>query len=71
MNHRLITDAEIAERQLQVRRDAYRARHAFNIAGVRQLVGNTFIALGTRVVGKCESTTPIVRIPAASRTASA
>lgn len=55
MNTRLITESEIAQRQLEVRQGAYRARHAFTISGVRQLIGSTFIALGTRLHGQCEN----------------
>lgn len=55
MNTRLITESEIAQRQLEVRQGAYRARHAFTISGIRQLIGSTFIALGMRMHGECES----------------
>lgn len=54
LNTRLITQSEIAQRQFQVRQGAYRARHAFTISGMRQLIGNTFIALGTHLHGKSE-----------------
>lgn len=47
--------SEVAQRQLQVRQGAQHARHAFTISGVRQLIGNTFIALGTHLHGKSES----------------
>ena len=55
LDMRLITQSEIAQRQLQVRTDAHRARHAFTLSGVRQLIGNTFIALGMRMHGENES----------------
>lgn len=55
LNTRLITESEIAQRQLEVRQGAYRARHAFTIAGIRQLFGSTFIALGMRLQGECEN----------------
>ena len=55
MNTRLITESEIAQRQFEVRQGAYRARHSFTISGVRQLIGSTFIALGMRLQGECES----------------
>lgn len=55
MNIRHISQSEIAERQLQVRLGAYRARHAFSISGIRQLIGNTIIALGTQVSGNSQA----------------
>lgn len=55
LNTRLIMQSEIAQRQFQVRQEAYRARHAFTVAGVRQLIGNTIIALGTQLHGKSET----------------
>ncbi len=55
LNTRLITQSEIAQRQYEVRKGAYRARHAFTISGVRQLIGSTFIALGTYLHGKSET----------------
>lgn len=55
MNTRLITESEIVQRQFEVRQGAYRARHGFTIAGMRQLIGSTFIALGTRLHGQCEN----------------
>ena len=55
LNTRLISQSEIAHRQLQVRQEAYRARHAFTVAGVRQLIGNTIIAFGTQLHGKSET----------------
>lgn len=55
LNNRLITQSEIVERQLQVRQGAHHARHAFTVSGVRQLIGNTIIALGTLLHGKSET----------------
>lgn len=69
MNSRFITTSEIAARQLQVRTEAHRARHSFTISGVRQLVGSTFIALGTRVVGQCEQKATAADISSASASA--
>lgn len=54
LNTRYISQSEIAERQFQVRYGAHRARHAFSITGIRQLFGNTLIALGTQLHGTCE-----------------
>lgn len=54
MNMQLITETEILQRQLDVRSGAYQARNSFTIPGVRQLFGNTFIALGMRMHGRGE-----------------
>lgn len=66
LNTRLITESEIAERQLQVRHGAHRARHAFTVSGVRQLIGNTFIALGTHLHGKSETRRKTIVTPASA-----
>lgn len=55
VNLRYITYNEILERQMQVRCEAHRARHAFSVTGIRHLVGNTIIALGTHLHGKSET----------------
>lgn len=57
MNHRFISDIEIAQHQRDIRLRAYRARHSFTISGLRSLFGNTFIALGQMIHGQCEKRT--------------
>lgn len=55
MNGRYISEIEINQHQQNVRIGAYRARNAFTISGVRQLLGNTFIAIGMGVHGRSET----------------
>lgn len=55
LNTRFITESEIQQRQSQICTDARRARNAFSISGVRQLFGNTLIALGEKLNGQCEN----------------
>lgn len=64
MTMRLITESEIAQRQHEVRVGAHRARNSFTIAGIRQLVGNTFIALGTRLHGAADTARNVEPRPA-------
>lgn len=52
MTMRFITEIEILQRQQEVRNGARRARTSFSVAGIRQLIGNTFIAMGTRMNGQ-------------------
>lgn len=51
---RLITQSEIDQRQLSIRQGAHAARNGFTLSGLRQLFGNTFIALGQLVHGRNE-----------------
>lgn len=55
MTIRYITETEIRQRQLEVRTGAHRARNSFSIAGMRQLIGNTLIAMGMQMQGRGES----------------
>lgn len=63
MNMRLISDSEIQQRQTDVRNGAQQARHSFSISGIRQLIGSTFIALGTAMheVSDDRRETPFVK----------
>lgn len=54
MNTRYISDTEIAQRQQQVCTAARAARYTWTVAGLRQLLGSTFIALGTHIHGCME-----------------
>jgi hypothetical protein len=54
MNTRYISDSEIRQRQQQIRTSAHAARYTWTIAGLRQLLGSTFIALGTHIHGCME-----------------
>lgn len=54
MNTRIITDAEIAEKQQAIGNEFHRSQTTFSIAGVRHLVGSTIIAMGERVYGRIE-----------------
>ena len=54
MNTRLITTAEIEQRQQDLRIAAHRARTEMTLTGLRQLIGSTFIAMGTRLYGCME-----------------
>lgn len=54
MNTRLITQAEIISHQQALVSDFHRSRTTFTIAGLRQLFGNTLIALGTQLHGCIE-----------------
>lgn len=51
MNLITITEAEIAQRQADLRETASRARNDFTFGGMRGLIGNTIIAIGTLVHG--------------------
>lgn len=51
MTMRYISNFEIQQRQNEVRDGARQARHSFSVSGIRQLIGSTFIALGTRLHG--------------------
>lgn len=63
MNTRLITQAEIDQHQRQVQHMAHRARNQMTIAGIRQLFGNTFIALGTRLYGCMDHKRETIVVP--------
>lgn len=54
MNTRLITNSEIRQRQEDIRHGAWQARHNMSIIGIRQLLGNTFIAMGVSIYGCME-----------------
>lgn len=54
LNTRLITQLEITQRQHDLRYGASAARNGFTLPGLRQLFGNTFIALGMLVHGRNE-----------------
>lgn len=51
MNARLITPREIAERQHSIRIGYQRSHTSFTVAGIRRLIGNTIIAMGTMIHG--------------------
>lgn len=59
LNGRYITDFEIAQRQLDIRRGAQSARTGLTLTGVRQLIGNTLIALGTMLHGPTSERTVV------------
>lgn len=54
MNARLITQEEVAEKQQSLRSTYLRTQAGFSISGIRQLMGNTFIAMGHRIHGRRE-----------------
>ncbi len=54
MSTRYISDSEITQRQQQIRTSARAARYVYTVAGLRQLLGSTFIALGTHIHGCME-----------------
>lgn len=51
MNTRLIIQAEIVSHQEALARDIRRSRATFTVVGLRQLIGNTLIALGMHLHG--------------------
>ncbi len=54
MTTQMFTPADIAARQQTVRNDYRRSQRAITISGFRQLMGNTLIAVGTRLHGSFE-----------------
>lgn len=54
LNTRLIMQSEITQRQQNIRYGANAARNGFTLSGIRQLFGNTFIAMGMLVHGRNE-----------------
>lgn len=52
MNHRYIFNSEVRHHQQIIRQDVHHARLSFSVSGVRQLIGNTLIALGELLYGK-------------------
>lgn len=55
MNLRMITNDEIVEHQNFVRNSYHRTQESFTIAGLRRLMGNSLIAMGQKIHGRCEA----------------
>jgi hypothetical protein len=55
MNTYFITQHEIAEKQQSIRQGYLQSQRAMTIAGLRQILGNTIIAFGTRLHGAAEA----------------
>jgi hypothetical protein len=66
MNTRYISDTEIAQRQQQIRTSARAARYTWTVAGLRQLLGSTFIALGTHIHGCMEKRPALTAHPSSA-----
>lgn len=64
MNTRYIAESEIAQRQQHIRTSARAARYTYTVTGLRQLLGSTFIALGTRIHGCMEKRPSAMAHPA-------
>ena len=65
MNVRLISEAEILERQQFVKAGYQRTQQVFSVAGIRHLMGNSVIAMGQWIYGRCEERREIQAAPVA------
>jgi hypothetical protein len=65
VNTRFITNSEIAQRQEDVRIAAHRARNEMTVAGIRRIVGGTFIAIGLKLQGCIDHQRAPISVPTA------